>query len=55
MKDGKPRNNINDPENANLGKRMSKRMHKKMDEDMAVTPRKVSTNRSIKSSNKYFK
>ena len=55
MKEGKPRNNINDPSNPNLGKRMSKRMHKRMDEDMAVTPRKVSTNRSIKSSNKYFK
>lgn len=55
MKEGKPRNNISDPDNPNLGKRMSKRMHKRMDEDMAVTPRKVSTNRSISSKNKYFK
>ena len=51
---GKPPR-INDPDNPNLGKRMSKRMHKRMDEDMAVTPRKVSTNRSISSKNKYFK
>jgi hypothetical protein len=37
-----------------MGKSMYKSMSGKMDADMAITPQKVSTNRSIKSSNKYF-
>ena len=34
--------------------KMPKPFSNKMDADMAITPQKVSTNRSIKSSNKYF-
>jgi hypothetical protein len=41
-----------------MGKSMYKSMYKsmsgKMDADMAITPQKISANRSIKSSNKYF-
>lgn len=37
-----------------MGKSMYKSMSGKMDADMAITPQKVSTSRSIKSSNKYF-
>jgi hypothetical protein len=41
-----------------MGKSMNKSMYKsmsgKMDADMAITPQKISANRSIKSSNKYF-
>jgi hypothetical protein len=37
-----------------MGKSMYKSMSGKMDADMAITPQKISANRSIKSSNKYF-